>query len=1038
MMLIWQRSHTVRIAILAGLLLLTPSAMAEFDLVRVDFDRDIRPIISENCVFCHGPDAAERQAGLRLDTEDDALAVIQPGDHQASELFDRLISDDKDTLMPPPESNRKLTKQQIELIGRWIDEGAAWEKHWSFKPIKKPPVPKVKSVTPIRNPIDAFVQHALLSHPLEPSPAADRATLIRRLSLDLTGLPPKPADVDAFVNNDHPKAYDHLVQRLLDSPAYGQRMAWDWLDAARYADTNGYQGDRERTMWPWRDWVIDAFNENLPYDEFTLWQLAGDQLPAATEKQKLATAFCRNYMINGEGGRIAEENRVEYVMDMSETMGTVWLGLTLNCCRCHDHKYDPITNKEYYQFFAFFNQTEVKGSGGDPQTAPNMPIMDEIQRQRIDDLQNLIAKLDQQQSARVVAIAAKQPTWEQQRRDELSTATVWEKIKPHQTFSQRQRMRVLPDRSILTSGKNPKNDTYTILSNTNLTSVTGVRIETLLHPTMTQGGSARSNSGNFVLTSFEVALVDKEDPSKRIPLTITSGDATFEQSGFKITNVFDDNLQSGWAVHEGRPVDREHTAVLRFKQPVQVPASMAVEFVMRHDSAHEYHNLGCFRLSLTDAPAPELEQEQDALIVALIESPKQRSDEQRQSIARAFRESDAQYAKVMKKRNALVKSKTKLQKDLPKVMVMQDMATPRKSFVLERGLYNKPTGEVTRDFPNFLPKPDAGQANLPTPNRLSLARWLVADDNPLTARVTVNRFWQQVFGIGLVKTTEDFGRQGEIPIHRELLDWLAADFRDGGWNVKDLMRTIVTSHTYRQTSKVNSAKPSAYMIDPHNRFLARGARYRMPSWMLRDQALAVSGLLSDVVSGPAVNTYQPPGIWEEASFGKKTYKQDEGEKLYRRSLFTFWRRIIAPTMFFDNASRQTCTVKPGRTNTPLHALQTLNNIAFVESARMLAEYTLQHNAADDDVETADKNDAERIDIVFKRVLSRMASDSERKVLLGGLQRTREQFAADSEAAQNLLNVGESARDQSIDAVEHASWTALCLAVLNLDETLNRE
>ncbi len=993
---------------------------------QVDFDRDIRPILSENCSFCHGPDANRREADLRLDTQEDAMTVIEPGDREASELFARIATDDPDALMPPPDSNRELTNKQIELIGRWIDEGATWSKHWAFRPLVRPEVPGQPAFAsaPVRNPIDAFVQQVLQKRGMRPAPQADRRTLVRRLSLDLRGLSPTIDEVEQFLADTQPGAYERLVKRMLDSPAYGQRMAWNWLDAARYADSNGYQGDRERTMWPWRDWVVDAFNRNLPYDQFTVWQLAGDLLPDATDEQMLATGFCRNHMINGEGGRIAEENRVEYVMDMTETTGTVWLGLTLNCCRCHDHKYDPITNQEYYQLFGFFNQTPVTGGGGDPQNAPNMPVPDEGQQARLASVAAEIKDVDSQLAALAKSLVPQQAAWEQQTAQELARSTIWTTVKPKTAFATRQRLRVLDDDSVLASGPNPDKDTYTVTLPSPLTPISGLRLEALKHHTMTAGGLARSNSGNFVLTAVELSLVDAKD--QRTPIKIASAEATFEQGGFKITGTFDNDPKSGWAVHEGRKVDREHAALFVFDKAIDVPDAAVIEVVLRHDSVHQNHNLGRFRLSLTGAAKPELTTANDTLITDLNTPLDQRTDEQKKRIGKEHRESHPEYKKLKNRRDTLVKMRSEVEKSIPRVMIMQDMAKPRRTFILTRGLYNKPAGPVSAGLPEYLPQPADLDDGTPL-NRLTLARWLVDDQNPLTARVTVNRFWQQILGVGLVKTPEDFGRQGEIPIQMDLLNWLAAEFRDSGWDVKQLMRTIVTSHTYRQSSRILS--PQHHQADPDNRLLSRGARYRMPSWMLRDQAIAASGLLSSVDRGPAVNTYQPDGVWEEASFGKKTYRRDSGEKLYRRSLYTFWRRIIAPTMFFDNASRQTCTVKEGRTNTPLHALQTLNNTAYVEAARALAQLALQSQAS------ADKA---RIDFVLQRVLARPATATEQEVFASGLNRTRSQFQASPEDAAKLVSIGESPRDESIDAVEHASWTALCLAVLNLDETLNRE
>ncbi len=991
----------------------------------VDFARDIRPILSENCVYCHGPDESQRQAGLRLDTRDGALSIVDPNDRSSSEMMDRLTSDDPDYVMPPPKSNRSLTQQQIEFIGQWIDAGAKWEQHWSFRPIIQPPVPRVAEspTAPIRNPIDAFVQSQLVGRRLAPSPEADRRTLIRRLSLDLTGLPPTPAEVQRFVDDDQVDAYEQLVQRLLDSPAYGQRMAWNWLDAARYADTNGYQGDNERTMYPWRDWVVDAFNRNMPYDQFTIWQLAGDLIPSATDQQILATGFLRNHMINGEGGRIAEENRVEYVMDMSETTGTVWLGLTLNCCRCHDHKYDPITNEEYYQLFGFFNQTPVKGNGGDPQTAPNLPITSPEQSKHLAHLKKQLADIDDSLRQQSKQLTSEQSDWEKQQTAKLAQATRWTTLRPTKVYASRQRTRVLSDDSVLTSGPSPENDRYTVTADPVLKRISGLRIEALRHDTMTAGGLSRSDSSNFVLTGVEVSLVDRTDPQQRRRIEIASGEATFEQGSHKIQTAFDGDSSTGWAVYDGKPVDRDHSAALRFDQAIDVPERFDVEIVLRHDSKHKHHNIGRFRLSLTDGDHPKLSHADDQLIAAINVPAAERNESQKNAIAKAHRQSNGKYQLTEKRRAAIAKERDQYLKRIPKVMVMADMDTPRETFVLERGLYNKPTTPVQRAFPAFLPSRWTGDQ---PPDRLALAKWLTSDDHPLTARVSVNRLWQQFFGIGLVKTTEDFGRQGEIPVQMKLLDWLAADFRDHGWDVKELIRRIVTSHTYRQSSKGTELD---FQVDPHNRLLARGARFRMPSWMLRDQALAISGLLSPVGGGPSVNSYQPPGVWEEASFGKKTYQQDHGEKLYRRSLYTFWRRIIAPTMFFDSASRQTCTVKSSRTNTPLHALQTLNNRQFVEAARRLAELTLQSGINDD---------SDRIDFVFQKSLARNAGDAERDVLLSALDRTRQQYAQDESSAAKLLSVGESVRDHSLDTVEHAAWATLCLAVLNFDETLTRE
>jgi hypothetical protein len=795
----------------------------------VDFAREVLPVLSEYCFACHGPDAKARKADLRLDTKEDALRtegpVIVPGKSADSELIRRILSDDADEVMPPPKTKKKLTPKQVETLKRWVDEGAKWGRHWAFVLPKRGEVPKIKSQFPVRNPIDAFVFARLEREGLKPSPEASRETLIRRVTLDLTGLPPTPAEVDAFLKDKSPDAYEKVVDRLLASPRYGERMVWEWLDAARYADSNGYQGDSERTMWPWRDWAIRALNADMSFDQFTIWQLAGDLLPDATTEQKLATGFLRNHMINGEGGRIPDENRVEYVFDMTETVGTVWLGLTLNCCRCHDHKFDPVKQTEYYSLYAFFNQTPVTGGGGDPQSKPAIEVRSREIERKLQDADEAVATLASQV--------------------------------------------------------------------------------------------------------------------------------------------------------------REQEAKVRPATAKDLPKEVA------------------------DALKP---------------TAAKRNRKQLDLIAKHFEKSDPQYAGPLRELAGAIGKRDEVSRQVPRVMVMEDQSKLRETFVLEKGLYNKPTSKrVPAAIPAVL---DELRSNAPI-NRLTLARWLVSPENPLTARVIVNRYWQQFFGVGLVKTVEDFGVQGERPGNPELLDWLAVEFLEKGWSIKHLVRLIVTSATYQQSSRVT---PELFESDPENRLNARGPRHRLPSWMIRDQALAASGLLVEKLGGPAVHPYQPPGVWEEATFGNKKYPQGHGDDLYRRSVYTFWRRIIAPTMFFDTATRQTCTVKQTRTNTPLHALSTLNDVTYVEAARALAGRVMK----------AKTDDARRIERAVRLVLARKPTAAESKVLLAALERLRKQYTADPAAAKKLLAVGELKRDETLDAVEHAAFTAICLTVLNTDEALTKE
>jgi hypothetical protein len=834
----------LRAASLLVLIVLPRGTPARAALPPVDFGREILPILSDNCFRCHGPDARARKANLRLDTPDGALRkadpVIVPGKSADSEMVRRITSPDAAEVMPPPKSNRKLSARQVELLRRWIDEGARWGRHWALEKPQRPVLPAVRDGNWARNAIDVFILARLETEGLRPSPEAPKETLIRRLTLDLTGLPPTPEEVDAFLADTAPKAYERLVDRLLSSPHYGERMVWDWLEAARYADSNGYQGDGERTMWPWRDWAVEALNRNMPFDQFTLWQLAGDLLPNATQEQKLATAFCRNHMINGEGGRIAEENRVDYVMDMAETTATVWLGLTFNCCRCHDHKFDALTQRDYYGLFAFFNQTPVNGGGGDPQTPPVLSLLTPEQTAKLDALNEALRK-----AAREVE-----------------------------------------------------------------------DMEGKLFPRA--AGQAAADSPKAAGLKPDVLSLLKLPAEKR-------GRGQVEQ------------MEKHWQATE---------------------------------------------------PA---------------------------------------YAALLKKQRAALEARDGLSRAAVRVMVMEDMPKPRDTFLLTRGSYEKPAEKVATAVPAALVSPGTavpGSAGMPN-NRLGLARWLVSPDNPLTARVTVNRAWQQFFGTGLVKTSEDFGVQGEKPSHPELLDFLAAEFVRTGWDVKALHRLIVTSATYRQSSKITALAER----DPQNRLLARGPRYRLPSWVVRDQALAASGMLVRRFGGPPVKPYQPPGVWEEATFGTKRYQQDRGEALYRRSAYTFWRRIVGPTEFFDTAARQTCVVKPTRTNTPLHALTTLNDVTFVEAARALAGRVLR---------TSGPAPEDRVERAFRLVLARRPTAAETQVLAAGVARVRREFAADPQAARKFLGVGESPRDAKLDAVEHAAWAAVCSAILNLDEALTKE
>jgi len=984
-----------------------------------DFSRDVLPILSDTCFKCHGPDSNARKAKLRLDVEAEAKKdVIIPGKSAESEIIARIFSEDSNELMPPPDSNLKLTAAQKTTLKEWVDAGAKWGKHWAYETPKPVAVPKVKQANWPHDGIDAFILARLEREGLKPSKAADRITWLRRVTLDLTGLPPTLAEVDAFQKDKSPQAFENVVDRLLASPRFGERMAWDWLEAARYADSNGYQGDRERTMWPWRDWVIRAFNVNQPYDDFTVEQIAGDLLPNATEEQILATGFNRNHMINGEGGRIAAENRVEYVFDQTETVGTVWMGLTLTCCRCHDHKFDPLSQKDYYSLYSFFNQTPVNGGGGDPAMAPNMQVGTSAQKQEIAALEQKIAGHGKAIEKRRAKLQEGQAAWEVKRLKQDSVSA-WETLRPVAARAKNQTLHLQEDRSVLAKGKLPDQDEYFLQAAIPTSSFRHVRLEALQHASLPSGGLSRVKGGNFVLTDIKLILEEPNQEPREVKLT--GARATFNQGGLEVKQAIDNNAGSGWGVWPGpKGVKRPHTAIFTLGEPLKLRPDERLIFQLKFNHSAKQHVMGRFRISVSDSENPGFGT--SGLTKALKTKPDQRSKEMKELIAREYSQNDSELKKLQTETESAQKRINDLRKSFPKVMVMRD-GTKRETRVLTRGIYNKPTDiVVSSNTPASLPKLPKSAPR----NRLGLAVWLVDEQHPLTARVTVNRIWQQFFGTGFVKTTEDFGVQSERPSHPGLLDWLALEFVKSGWDLKALYRRIVLSSTYRQSSVVT---PALRERDPNNRMLARMSRYRLPSWMIRDQALYVSGLLVEKQGGPSVKPYQPDGVWAESTFGKKRYSRDKGEALYRRSLYTFWRRIVGPTMFFDEAKRQTCEVRRARTNTPLHALITLNDIAYVEAARAMAQRVLNEGGV---------IDTGRIAYAFRLATTRSPSDDEVTILKNRLNQLRRNYSDNNEAAQALLKVGEHVRNDKLPVTEHAAYTVLCNLILNLDEVITRE
>ncbi len=993
----------------------------------VKFSRDVLPILSDTCFSCHGPDAKARKAGLRLDQKESALAdgIIVPGKSADSELIKRITSTDPDAVMPPPKSLRKLTPAQIETLKRWVDEGAPWGKHWAFEAPQRPNLPAVKNDAWAKNPIDRFVLARLERDGLAPSPAAARETLMRRVTLDLTGLPPTPDEVKSFVADRAPDAYEKVVDRLLASPRFGERMVWEWLDAARYADTNGYQGDPTRAMHYWRDEVMEALNRNQPFDQFTLEQIAGDLLPAPTQAQLIATGFHRNHMINGEGGRIAEESRVDYVQDRVETTGTVWLGLTVSCARCHDHKFDPVSQRDYYGLYAYFNSIDESGGNDAGGLAnPILSLASPEQKQRLAELRATERETQKQRDEGERQLRDRQAAWEQTLRgdDGKSLEPAWQPLLLEElTSAQGTALVKLDDGSVLAQGPSPDKDDYNFIVKAPPGALTGIKLEVLPHDSLVNKGPGRADNGNFVLSELEVRADGK-------PIEMSAVKADFEQQGWALSGAVDGKPGGGWAVMPafGTP----HTAILRVLAPVADAQTLTIKL---HFQFGRQHTLGRFKVYATASPAALLRPMPDDVCAILQKPEGARSDAEKKKLAEFHREGDANFAAFKKRADEAKGEREAFEKTIPRTMVMRDRAAPRDSFILLRGQYDKYGDKITPGVPAVLsPLPEGAP-----PNRLALARWLVASDNPLTGRVTVNRWWQSLFGTGLVKTADDFGVQGERPSHPDLLDWLACEFMQptvsqpsvanasNAWNVKHILRLIVTSATYRQSSKV---PPGMAERDPENRLLARGPRYRLPSWMIRDQALFASGLLVEKRGGPPVKGYQPAGVWEEATFDTIRYQQDHGEALYRRSLYQFWRRIVGPTVFFDVANRQTCQVKIARTNTPLHSLVTLNDVTYVEASRALAERAMK---------AADTPEA-RLDLIYRLVLARRPTSAEKPILLATLDKLRAQFQQSPDAAKKLLAIGESKRDESLDPAMHAAYAALCNMVFNLDEALSKE
>ncbi len=1255
----------------------------ETEQANIDYNLDIRPILANNCYACHGPDAKARQANLRLDTKAGAFSepsgypVIVPGEPEESELHLRIISDDDTYRMPPAGFNKTLTPEQIEAVTQWIREGAKWEEHWAFTTPVNPTPPDVKNADWVRNPIDAFILSRLEKEGLQPASEADKRTLIRRLSFDLTGLPPTREEIHQFLADDSPDAYEKVIDAFMAKPEYGEHLARFWLDVARYGDTHGLHLDNYREMWPYRDWVIEAFTKNMPFDQFTTEQLAGDLLPEPTLEQKIATGFNRCHVTTSEGGSIDEEYYVQYAIDRADTTSTVWMGLTVGCAQCHDHKYDPITQKEFYQLYAYFNNiTENAMDGNRKDSPPVVKLPTPEQEAELAAFDEQIAELDAQTKAPIPELDATQIAWE-------NRMPRWTTLKPTSLYSKGDAtLEVLEDNSILVSGNNPEQETYEVTVEIPPGKWSAVRLEGLTHESLPKGGFGRSDNGNVVLTDFSLFIapsadsdaspteentetqvegetptdvdpeaeagsapaadtdteaetegettVDTEDettvdadPDAQTetesastseasaegetenadpndpwtPIQIVQAWADHEQALGEnklegvVANAIDDKPETGWALDRRR---ENRQAIFLVAAPFGTEGGR-LKIRLKHEYDLRSKQLGRFRLALTDAATiypigskitvgnwhaagpftaehgnlafyqvyePETknvstgdtyevngktikweqqthwvdeqvhndivgensatylfrnissvtqqkallhigsndalkvwmngtellaknvqrdaaaDQEQvqvqlkpgnNALLLKVVNysgpsgfyfriesaspmipsnivdiagtSRGERETAQKDQIRdfyrrniplnkavnedakRAFADLKTLFAdlsEVQGKRNTLDGS-------LTTTLVMQEREEPRGAYVLARGEYQNREEQVYPQTPAILPEMPEDAA----PDRLGLAKWLLSPEHPLTARVAINRFWQNVFGMGIVKTSEDFGTQGTPPVHPELLDWLATEFIAADWDIQTMLKLMLTSATYRQSSQVT---PEKLELDADNALLSRSPRYRLDAEIVRDNALALSNLLHTKVGGPSVKPPQPDGLWKAVGFtgsNTDTFVKDSGaDKVYRRSLYTFWKRTAPPPQMniLDAPSREACTIRRERTNTPMQALMLMNDPQFFEAARAFAERTIKEGG-----ETPEA----RLAYIFEMATARLPKPKEETLLLKTFQIHHQEFEANPEAAKELIAVGESPPDETLDAVEVAAWTMIANLILNLDEVLNK-
>lgn len=991
------------------LALLSANGLAVADEVR--FNRDVRPILSNRCWTCHGPDEANREADLRLDVRDAALldqgagAAIVPEDPASSALLERVATKDDDLRMPPPEHGAPLSAAEIDTLRRWIEQGAPYEGHWAFQPIADPAPPPFEAGEAARNPLDHFILEQVRTHGLRASAEADKRTLLRRVYLDLIGLPPTPEEAAAFDRDARPEAYDDVVERLLASPHYGERWGRHWLDQARYADSNGYTIDAERVMWPYRDWVIRALNDDMPFDQFTIEQLAGDLLPEATRDQRIASGFHRNTLINQEGGVDPEQFRVEAVMDRVATTGAVWLGLTVGCAQCHTHKYDPISHREYYQLLAFFNSgADVNNVGPTVEVHEGEAFMGPERAAERKELDAAIARVE----GLIAERGARKAAWErlvasQTAASEAKPLPEWQTLAIAGSKAESAVLTTLPDQSVLAAPGIPR-ETY-VIDTAPLpagSKVGSLRLRFIPHESLPKSGPGLATNGNLVLSAVE-AYLDEER------LALVSASADHSQKSYPVAALIDDDPGTAWAINvePGSPVkmNAEHTVILTLGRSIDV-GGRPLRFVLKHELNNDF-NVGRVQFSVAEEVVDSLMD--PMFLVALAVGEAERSEEQAKLIDSKFDAADEPLKEARAQLDAL-RVNLGLGPTV-KTMVMRELDAPRTTFLFKRGDFLQPDqhfGPIAADVPlAFPPLPPRSDGR--TFDRLDLARWLVAKDHPLTARVAVNRVWMRYFGRGIVETENDFGSRGAAPTHPELLDWLASRFVESGWSLKALHRLIVTSATYRQASH---AREDAAAIDPLNVLLARQNRLRLDAEIVRDVALAASGKLSNRIGGPSVHPPQPDGVYAFTQ-NKKVWQTAAGEARYRRGLYTmFYRSAPYPTLTtFDAPDFQSVCTRRQRSNTPLQALTMANDAALYELAQELAARAIEGCPSGD----AGASEG-RADLIFQRALGRRPSESELSVVQSQLARLSPQDSVQ----------------------EREAWTAIARAVMNTDEFITRE